>query len=66
EGKPTPPTKMPRTIKPVSDNSAEIFQSMGTNLPFTFDNNDFDINDCNISKVIKFYRSLLKVLMLVL
>jgi hypothetical protein len=60
EGKPTPTTKKPRTIKPVSDKCAEIFQSMGNNSPFTFDNNDFDFDSCNISEVIKFLQKLAK------
>ena len=58
EGKPTFSTKKPRTIKPASDKCAEIFQSMGT--PFTFDSNDLDFDDCNISEVIKFLQKLVK------
>ena len=60
EGKPTPTTKKPRTIKPVSDKCAEFFQCMGNNSPFTFDNNDFDFDSCNISEVIKFLQKLAK------
>ena len=59
EGKPTFSTKKPRTIKPVSDKCAEIFQSIG-NSPFTFDNSDFDFDSCNISEVIKFLQKLAK------
>ena len=58
EGKPTFSTKKSRTIKSVSDKCAEIFQSMGT--PFTFDSNDLDFDDCNISEVIKFLQQLIK------
>ena len=61
EGKvPTPSTKLPRTTETVSDKSAEIFRSMGDNSPFTFDKNDFDSDDCNISEVIKFLQKLAK------
>ena len=59
EGKPTFSTKKSRTIKPASDKCAEIFQSMGT--PFTFDSNDLDFDDCNISEVIKFLQKLVKI-----
>ena len=59
EGKPTFSKKKPRTIKPVSDKCAEIFQSIG-NSHFTFDNNDFDFDSCNISEVIKFLQRLPK------
>ena len=59
EGKPTSSTKKPRTIKPVSDKCAEIFQGRG-NPPLTFDNNDFDFDSCNISEVIKFLQKLAK------
>ena len=48
---PTPPTKLPKITKTFSDKSAEIFQSMGDNCPFTFDKNDFDFDDCNVSGV---------------
>ena len=47
EEKPTFSTKKLKTIKPVSDKCAEIFQGRG-NPPFTFDNNDFDFDSCNI------------------
>ena len=53
-------TKKPRTIKPVSDKCAEIFQSIETS-PFTFDNNYFDFDSCNISEVIKFLQNLAKI-----
>ena len=59
EGKPTFSTKKSRTIKPASDKWAGIFQSMGT--PFTFDSNDLDFDDCNISEVIKFLQKLVKI-----
>src|SRR3954447_7930841 len=48
------------TTQTISDKSAEIFQRMGDNCPITFDNNDFDFDDCNISKVIKFLQKLAK------
>jgi hypothetical protein len=51
---PTPSTKLPRTAKTIPDKSAEIFRNMGNNNPFTFDDNDFDFDGCNISEVIKF------------
>jgi hypothetical protein len=49
---------LPRTTETVSDKSAEFFWSMGDNSPFTFDNNDFDFDDCNVSEVIKFLQNL--------
>ena len=56
EGKvPTPSTKFLRITETFSDKSAKIFQSVGDNIPFTFDKNDFDFDDCNISEVIKFF-----------
>ena len=57
EEKPTFSTKKLKTIKPVSDKCAEIFQGRG-NPPLTFDNNDFDFDSCNISEVIKFLQKL--------
>jgi len=57
---PIPATKLPSTIKPVSDKSAEIFRSMGNDFSSTIDNNDFDFDDCNISEVIKFLQKLVK------
>ena len=51
---PTPSTKKPRIAEKNSDKSAEISRSMGDNCPLTFDNNDFNFDDCNISEVIKF------------
>ena len=59
EKKPTSSTKKSKTIKPASDKCAEIFQSIG-NSPFTFDNNDFDFDICNIYEVIKFLQKLAK------
>jgi hypothetical protein len=49
---PTPSAKLPKTTETFSKRSAEIFQSMGDNGPTTFDNNDFDLDGCNISEVI--------------
>ena len=61
EGKvPTPPTKLPRITETFSDKSAKKFQSVGDNIPFNFDKNDFDFDDCNISEVIKFLQNLAK------
>ena len=48
KGSPVLLQKKLRTIKLVSDKCAEIFQSIG-NSPFTFDNNDFDFDNFNIS-----------------
>jgi hypothetical protein len=56
----TPPTKLPRTTEPVSDSGAEIFKKVGDNSPLVFDNNDFDIDNCTISEVIKFLQKLAK------
>src|SRR4051812_42296903 len=62
EGKvPTPSTKLPRTTTTVSDKSAEFFQKMGDNSSFTFDKNDFDFDDSNISELIKFLQNLGKI-----
>ena len=57
---PTPSTKKPRIAEIFSDKSAEISKSMGDNCPLTFDNNDFNFDDCNISEVIKFLQKLAK------
>jgi hypothetical protein len=50
EKTPTPCVKKPKTAK--TTKSAEIFQSMGDNSSTTF--NDFNVDGCNISKVILF------------
>jgi hypothetical protein len=50
----TPFAKLPKTTETFSNKSAEIFQSMGDNSHTTFDDNDFDIDGCNISEVIMF------------
>jgi hypothetical protein len=46
---PTPFAKLPKTTKTFSNKSAETFWSMEDNGPTTFDSNDFDVDDCNIS-----------------
>jgi hypothetical protein len=46
---PTPFAKLPKTTETFSNKSAETFWSMGDNGPTTFDSNDFDVDDCNIS-----------------
>jgi hypothetical protein len=55
---PTPCAKLPKTTETISNKSAENFQSMGDNGPTTFDNNDFDLDGCNISQVIMFLQKL--------
>jgi len=50
--------KLPKTAETFSDKSAEIFQTIGDNGSTTIDNNDFDFDDCNISKVIMFLQKL--------
>jgi hypothetical protein len=55
---PTPSAKLPKTTGTFSNKSAEIFQNMGDNGPTTFDYNDFDLDDCNISEVIMFLQKL--------
>jgi hypothetical protein len=55
---PTPFAKLPKTIETFSNKSAEIFRSMGNNVPTTFDDNDFDIDGCNIFEVIMFLQKL--------
>ena len=54
----TPPTKLSRTTELDSDSGAEIFRKVGDNSPLVFDNNDFDINNCTISEVIKYLQKL--------
>jgi hypothetical protein len=63
---PTLYAKLPKTMEKNSNKSAKKFRSMGDNGPTTFDSNDFDVADCNISEVIFSCKSLLEVLMLVL
>jgi hypothetical protein len=53
---PTPFTKKPKTTKTFSTKSAEIFWSMEDNSSTSF--NDFDVDGCNISKVILFLQKL--------
>jgi hypothetical protein len=53
---PTPCAKLPKTAKTFSNKSAEIFWTMGDNSSTTF--NDFDVDGCNISKVILFFQKL--------
>ena len=50
--------KLPKTTETVPDKSAEIFRNMGDNGPITFDDNDLDFDDCNISEVIMFLQKL--------
>jgi hypothetical protein len=53
---PTPCAKLPKTAETFSNKSAEIFWNMGDNSSTTF--NDFDVDGCNISKVILFLQKL--------
>jgi hypothetical protein len=55
---PTTSAKLPKTTETISNKSAEIFLSMGDNGTTTFDNNDFDLDGCNISEVILFLQKL--------
>jgi hypothetical protein len=50
--------KLPEITETVPDKSAEIFRETGDNGPITFDNNDIDFDDCNISEVIIFLQNL--------
>jgi hypothetical protein len=56
EKTPTPCAKKPKTAKKKSRKSAKKFQSMGDNSSTSF--NDFDVDGCNISKVILFLQKL--------
>jgi hypothetical protein len=56
EKMPTPCAKLPKTAETFSNKSAEIFRSMGDDSSTTF--NDFDVDGCNISKVILFLQKL--------
>src|SRR3954453_15350712 len=54
------PTMYRKMQKPkiVPDKCAEIFRNMGDNCPFTFDDNDFNFDGCNVTEVIKFLQRL--------
>src|SRR4051812_6268825 len=54
------PTIYRKVQKPkiVPDKCAEIFRNMGDNCPFTFDDNDFDFDGCNVPEVIKLLQRL--------
>jgi hypothetical protein len=52
EKTPTPYVKKHKTVKTFSQNSAEIFRSVGDDSSNSF--NDFDVDGCNISEVILF------------
>jgi hypothetical protein len=52
----TPCAKKPKTAKTFSTKSAKKFQSMGDDSSISF--NDFDVDGCNISKVILFFQKL--------
>jgi hypothetical protein len=55
---PTPSAKLPKTTETISNKSAKKIRSMGDNGPTTSDNNDFDLDGCNISEVITFLQKL--------
>ena len=50
--------KLPEITETVPDKSAEIFNDMGDKGPITFDNNDIDFDDCNMSEFIMFLQKL--------
>jgi hypothetical protein len=54
----TPFAKLSKTTETFSNKSAKKIRSMGDNGPTTFDSNDFDLDGCNISKVIMFLQKL--------
>jgi hypothetical protein len=56
EKTPTPCVKKPKTAKTFSQKSAEIFQSVGDDSSFSF--NNFDVDGCNISEVVLFLQKL--------
>jgi hypothetical protein len=56
EKTPTPCVKNPKSAKTFSQKSAEFFWSMGDDSSISF--NDFDVDGCNISKVILFLQKL--------
>jgi hypothetical protein len=55
---PTPCAKLPKTTETFSNKSAKKIRSMGDDSYTTFDSNDFDVDGCNISKVILFLQKL--------
>jgi hypothetical protein len=55
---PTPCAKLPKTTKTFSNKGANFFWSMGDDSSTTFVSNDFDVDGCNISKVILFLQKL--------
>jgi hypothetical protein len=56
EKTPTPYVKKPKTAKTFSQKSAKFFRSVGDDSSIFF--NDFDVDGCNISKVILFLQNL--------
>src|SRR3954466_5040050 len=50
--------KVQKPIKNTPDKCAEIFRNMCEYCPFTFDENDFYFDGCNITEVIKFLQNL--------
>jgi hypothetical protein len=50
--------KLPKTMETFSNKSAEFFWSIGDDGSTTFDNNNFDVDGCNISEVILFLQKL--------
>jgi hypothetical protein len=56
EKTPTPSVKKPKIAKTFSQNSAEIFRSVGDDSSISF--NNFDVDGCNISEVILFLQKL--------
>src|SRR3954467_11616381 len=50
--------KVQKPIKSTPEKCAEIFSNMGENCAFTFDENDFDFDGCNVTEVIKFLQKL--------
>ena len=56
EKSPTPCTKKPKTTKTFSQKSAKNFRSVGDDRYISF--NDFDVDGCNISKIILFLQNL--------
>jgi hypothetical protein len=49
---------LPKTTETFSNKSAEIFQNVGEISPTTYDNNDFDLDGCNIFELITFLQKL--------
>src|SRR4051812_7116863 len=50
--------KVQKPIKSTPNKCAEFFRNMGDNCPFTFDENDFDFDGCNVTEVMKFLQNL--------